>query len=493
MIARLYARYSTDRQSELSIVDQFRVMRDYAIARSWPIGSEHQDEGISGAALGNRPGCKAALSALRTGEVLLIMDLFRLARSQDLAPMITRLRHRGIRVIGVQDSFDSEARHASMQAGLAGIMSEEFRANIAARTHSGLELRARTGLPTGGKAYENAAIVGELFQRFADGETLKAIVSDLNRRGIPSPGASWKQRASPRGKWLVSALHSLLQNERYVGRLIWNRSHWVKDPDTGKRIRHERPQSEWIVQPCDPLIDQATWDLVQARFRARPGKGGVRRFLLSGLLECAECGSKLVVMGGSQQRYICGAYHAGGIHACKNSTTFPRLPAEEEVLRYVVSDMLSPEAIGIGVKMMAEERKAAEAPAPAESEEIRALERMVREGVLSRETAAPALVEARKKVKPVPATSLPWPSPKAWREAVEGMRDILQGEDIRAAQEALKAVIGPIPVAQTGDARITGQAVFLATGTNGRWIGSGGALHSYRRDFKLPTSTKRPR
>lgn len=486
----IYARYSTDRQSESSIDDQIRVCQEYAVAHGWAVLGTHADEGISGAALGNRPGVRAALAALARGDTLIVTDLSRLSRSQDLAPLITRLRHRGVRVIGAQDGYDSDSRTARMQAGLSGIMSEEFRAMVADRTRSALEIRARTGQPTGGKPYENAEIVREVFLRFADGDTLKGIVSDLNRRGIPSPGASWKQRASPRGKWLVSALHSLLQNERYIGRLIWNRSQWIKDPDSGKRIRHERPKSEWITQPCDPMIDQTTWDAVQAKFSRRPGRGGVRRFLLSGLLECAECGSKLVVMGGSQQRYVCGAYHAGGAHACKNSTTFPRVPAENEVLKHVVSDMLSAEAISIGVRMMAEERKAAEAPPPAESEEVRALERLVREGILSAQTAAPALVEARRKLKPRTVTDLPWPSPKAWREAVEGMRNILQGEDIPAAQEALKAVIGPIPVAQTGDACIVGQPAFLATGTSGRSIGSGGALHSYRREFRLPTSTK---
>jgi hypothetical protein len=37
-----------------------------------------------------------------------------------------------------------------------------------------------------------------------------------------------------------------LKNERYAGRLIWSKSRWLKDPDTGKRVRRERPESEWI-------------------------------------------------------------------------------------------------------------------------------------------------------------------------------------------------------------------------------------------------------
>lgn len=485
-----YARYSTDRQSESSIDDQLRVCADYAAAKGWVVADTYTDEGISGAALGNRPGVRAALAALGRGDILLVTDLSRLSRSQDLAPMVTRLRHRGVRVIGVQDGYDSESRTARMQAGLSGIMSEEFRAMVADRTRSALELRARTGQATGGKAYENVEIVREVFQRAADGETLKGIASDLNRRGIPSPGADWKQRASPRGKWLVSALHALLQNERYIGRLVWNRSQWVKDPDTGKRTRHERPESEWIVQACEPMVDRETWDLVQARFSSRPGRGGVRKFLLSGLLECAECGSKMVVMGGAQHRYICGAYHAGGEHACSNSATFPRALAEVEVLSHVVDEMLSPEAINVGVRLMAEERKAAEAPQPVESEEVRALERLVREGILSAQTAAPALAEARRRAKPAPVTDLPWPSPKAWREAVEGMRDILQGDDVVAAREALRELIGTLRVPESGEVAVGGQVHMLATGT-GRFVGSGGVLCNHLRIIRLPRSSRR--
>jgi site-specific DNA recombinase len=170
-----------ERQSEASIADQYRVCRQFAEQRGWTVVAEHSDEAISGAALGNRPGAQRALAEARSGDVLLIMDLTRLARSQDVAPMITRLRHRGVRVMGAQDGFDSDTRHARMQAGLSGIMSEEFRLMVSDRTRSALELRARTGQPTGGKAYEDPEIVREIFKRFADGESMKTIASDLNR------------------------------------------------------------------------------------------------------------------------------------------------------------------------------------------------------------------------------------------------------------------------------------------------------------------------
>lgn len=484
----IYARYSTERQSETSIADQLRICRQYADSFGWGIWQEHSDEGISGAALGNRPGARAALAGLQPGDTLLVADLSRLSRSQDLAPLLTRLRHRGVRVIGVQDGFDSDSRTARMQAGLSGIMSEEFRAMVADRTRSALEMRARIGQPTGGKPYGNVEIVQEIFSRFAAGESMKAIASDLNRRGIPSPGANWKPRAGTRGRWLVSTLHAILHNDRYIGRLVWNRSQWVKDPDTGKRHRRERPESEWIVKECERIIDEATWARARARFQMRNSRGGSPRYLLSGLLECALCGSKLIVMGGSQRRYVCSANHAGGDHACSNRATFTKDLAEKLILEPVVRDLLSPAAIEEGIRAMREERKAAEVPARAEDDEVRALERMVREGVLSREVAAPAIAEARRRAQPAPkADIMPWPSPAAWRATVENMREVLRGDDICAARDALRQLIGQVrctPAVGHVVAELTARQVMLKTGT-GIWVGSGGALLVY-----IPTSTR---
>src|SRR5690606_17168027 len=121
---------------------------------------------------------------VNAGDVLLVTDTTRLARSQDLAPMIERLRFRGVRVIGVLDGFDSDSPQARMQAGLSGLMSDEMRASIRVRTHSALQMRAINKRPTGGRVYgftpegepaPEAVIVREVFQRVADGEPLRSI------------------------------------------------------------------------------------------------------------------------------------------------------------------------------------------------------------------------------------------------------------------------------------------------------------------------------
>ncbi len=219
-------------------------------------------------------------------------------------------------------------------------MSDELRAGIRVRTHSALQMRAMAGRPTGGKVYgydsggqvldAEAAIVREIFQRFARGESMKSIARDLNVRKVPSPGSSWHRSVRRKdGYWLISTLNPLLQNERYVGRIVWNRSTWVKDPDSGRRTRRERPESEWVATDCPALVEADVWGRVQQRLKERAtGQrvGQPRRYLLSGLLVCERCGARLVVTS-KPSRYACGTFLCRKIQAVAASITAKPEPA----------------------------------------------------------------------------------------------------------------------------------------------------------------------
>jgi DNA invertase Pin-like site-specific DNA recombinase len=62
-------------------------------------------------------------------------------------------RARGIRIIGVQDGYDSARRGHKLQAGLLGIVGEAFREMVKNRTYAALESRAKDRRRTGGRAY----------------------------------------------------------------------------------------------------------------------------------------------------------------------------------------------------------------------------------------------------------------------------------------------------------------------------------------------------
>jgi hypothetical protein len=59
----------------------------------------------------------------------------------------------------------------------------------------------------------------------------------------------------------------ILNNELYVGRLVWNRLRYVKDPDTGKRISRRNPPSGWVITDVPQLriVDDELWHQVKAR------------------------------------------------------------------------------------------------------------------------------------------------------------------------------------------------------------------------------------
>ena len=110
-----------DRQNESSIADQVRVCSEYADRQGWKVAEQYSDQGISGAALGNHPGVlklqEAALA--RKLDIVRVTDLSRLSRSNgDLSKMIDRLTAKGVRVVGVQDGYDSVRRRHKLQAGL---------------------------------------------------------------------------------------------------------------------------------------------------------------------------------------------------------------------------------------------------------------------------------------------------------------------------------------------------------------------------------------
>lgn len=370
MRAAIYARFSTDRQSESSIEDQYRVCSERCHREALQVVARFEDQGISGAAVGNRPGFLAMLEAAHAGrfDVLLVMDLTRLSRSQgDLSKVIDRLTARGVRVIGVQDGYDNQRKGHKLQAGLSGIIGEAFREMVAEKTYTALQSRALQGKSAGGKVYGygpgEADVVRQIFAWYSSGRSPTWIAEELNRRGVASPGSTWKRTTRRRGGWAPSGIAGdpargtgILNCEKYIGRTIWNRSKWVKDPDTGKRRQVMRPRSEWIVteNEADRIVDAATWEAVKLRQRQRRrdvgdkvrrglahGVGRAPRYAFSTLVKCEVCGSNIVMR--DRRSYACSGYLNGRI--CTNSVHCKRELLEDALTQKIRTDLLRPETI----------------------------------------------------------------------------------------------------------------------------------------------------
>ena len=82
---------------------------------------------------------------------------------------------------------------------------------------------------------EEAKLVRRIFQMYADGTALGSIVETLNREGIPATYDGKGYSMATGAGWAKNQVSLMLRNERYLGKVIWNKREFYRDPITKKR------------------------------------------------------------------------------------------------------------------------------------------------------------------------------------------------------------------------------------------------------------------
>lgn len=284
--AALYARYSSDLQSAASIDDQFRVCREHAERSGWTVAGGYRDAAVSGDSMILRPGIQTLLEDARRSafDIVVAEALDRVSRDQaDVAALFKHLQFAGVMIVTLAEGEISE-----LHVGLKGTMNALFLKDLAAKTHRGLRGRVEQGRSGGGlcDGYDvvnatndagelvrgertvnekEADIVRRVFRDFAAGVSPRAIAQRLNDEGVPGPSGRLWNDSTVRGH--AKRGTGLLNNELYIGRLVWNRLRYVKNPATGKRVSRLNPPEQWIVTDVPELriVDDALWQAVKAR------------------------------------------------------------------------------------------------------------------------------------------------------------------------------------------------------------------------------------
>lgn len=204
MKTALYARFSTDRQSEHSIEDQFRTAAEIAARHGLTVVARFSDAAQSGGTTA-RPGYQQLVATARAGKVQAIVaeDVSRLWRS--LSEQSARLAEfADLGIIVVTHDLDTRQDSAGLLGAMTGAAAEQYRREVGRRTFRGLNGRARAGKSTGGRAYgylsvsesgtgqreierDEAKVVRRIFSEYANGRSLPMIVAGLNREGVALP------------------------------------------------------------------------------------------------------------------------------------------------------------------------------------------------------------------------------------------------------------------------------------------------------------------
>ncbi|WP_226689384.1 recombinase family protein [Ruegeria arenilitoris] len=379
----IYARFSSQMQRDASIDDQMRLCRERAEREGWTVIDAYSDRAVSGASM-LRPGLQALFHATQEGQFDLILAeaLDRLSRDQaDIAAIFKRLNFAGVGIVTLAEGEISE-----LHVGLKGTMNQLFLKDLAEKTRRGLRGRVELGRSGGGNSYgydvvrrlgpdgqpvtgerminaAEAAIIRRVLHDFTEGHSPKAIARRLNTEGVPGPrGQLWRDTAI-RGHRVRGT--GLLNNVLYIGRLVWNRLRYIKDPETGRRVSRLNDPSKWFIAEVPELriVGDELWEAVKQRqgeIEADPRVKAIKetkfwekrrkKHLLTGLAFCGTCGGPLATVG--RDYLACSA--ARKLGTCSHKQSIRRNVLEDAVLDLLRQRLMQPDAVAAFIKSFSE-------------------------------------------------------------------------------------------------------------------------------------------
>ena len=298
MNAVIYARYSSDSQREESIEGQLRECREYAERNNMTIVGTYIDRALS-AKTADRPEFQHMIkdSAKELFEIVLVWKLDRFSRDRyGSAHYKHILKKNGVKVISAKEHISEGPEGIILEAMLEGY-AEFYSAELSEKIHRGQKENALKGKNNGGgvplgylldkKAQKlvidpvTAPLVVEIFEKYADGKSVRSIVEDFNTCGLKT------KKGQP---FNINSFSSLLKNRKYIGEY--------------------RYQDVVIEGGVPAIVPEDLFNRVQERMeknRHAPTMAKAREdYLLTTKLFCGKCERMMVGESGKS--------HTGAMH-----------------------------------------------------------------------------------------------------------------------------------------------------------------------------------
>ena len=321
----LYARVSSEQQAEAGMIgSQIAALRERIAQDGYKLEEElaFVDDGYSGTTL-IRPALERFRDeiSLHGLDRLYVHSPDRLARKYAYQVLlIDEFRRSGVEVVFLNRDV-GQTPEDNMLLQMQGMIAEYERAKILERSRRGKRYAAKSGeigvlsgAPYGYRyvrthegggqaryelAPEEAQIVRQMFEWVGvERVSLGEVRRRLKQAGVLSP----KKKIA----WDRSTVWGILKNPAYKGTAAFGKT---RAGPLRPRLRaqhgrllqprravstYDRPIEEWTLIPVPALVSEAVFEAVQNqlqenRQRARQGQRGAR-YLLQGLLVCAQCG-----------------------------------------------------------------------------------------------------------------------------------------------------------------------------------------------------------
>ena len=324
------------------------------------------DDGYTGTNF-NRPGFQQMLEDIEAGyvSVILVKDMSRLGRDYLQVGYYTEtyFPDHSIRLISVNDGTDSDEGEDGL-APIRNVINELYARDISRKIRSSHRLRGNAGEPLSPPPYgyvkspenkkfwiiepEAAQIVRDIFRMCLEGKGNESIAHILQEQKVLVPMAYWQSKGYGRGgkktqtnpyKWCKTTIAKILCNQEYCGDII-NFKTYSKSFKNKQRLLN--PPEKWVIfkDVHEPIIDRDVFERVQeitaASRRRKLKKQEEEKNLFSGMLYCADCGSKLWyrtnTLNSDIHFYSCSNYKTDTRGTCE-TRHYIRADAIEEIVR----------------------------------------------------------------------------------------------------------------------------------------------------------------
>lgn len=358
---------STSRQAErdLSLPDQIAQCRAYCEQRGWQVSEVFSEPGAS-ALDDDRPVFQEmifkATRIVRVYDYVVVHSLSRFSRDALHSELYVRqLRKSSVELISITQDIGQDASGEFIRKVLNVFDEHQSREN-AKHVHRAMLENARQGFWNGSRPpfgygikiqerrgtkdkkvlvlQEDEARIMRLIFSLAVGTEgrpvgVKAIATYLNERSITRRGR----------RFSTGGIHDLLTSPTYCGRHYFNRF----DSRNGR----PRPPSQWIEMRVPAIVDEETFNAVQALLKSRSPKRVAPRVvnsptLLAGVVRCGYCGAALIQnagKGGLYRYYCCARKLKEGAMACRG-LRMPMERLDQIVIDEVSARILHPDRLG---------------------------------------------------------------------------------------------------------------------------------------------------
>lgn len=309
-----YSRVSTDFEEQLT---SFYAQKSYytdLIMRTpqWTLAGTYADEGISGASAEKRPDFMRMIRHCKKGKIDLIItkSISRFARNTlDSIGYVRKLKAMGVGVIFEKENINTLEENSEVVLTILASLAQEELNSLSLNVKMGKRMAMQEGKVffqyekcyaykkgTDGQPEvipEEAGIIKRIYTAYLAGESIGAIAKALYADGIKSHAKS--------GEWTESTLRGILQNERYCGDVLLQKT-YVTDPISKKVKKNNGELPKILIKNNHPaIVSREIYDRVQQERSRRGSKRKVSKasvteqskysakYALSELLICGEC------------------------------------------------------------------------------------------------------------------------------------------------------------------------------------------------------------